>query len=360
MFGPALLAQTQANTGFASLAAKADEARVSNRLDEAVTLYSNAVAMRPDWAEGWWSLGTLYYDKDDYARAAEALQKVVNLSPRAGAALAMLGLCEAKLGRNEAALRHIEAGGALGGAEDPQLRRVMLFTKGTLLLAAGQFGKAQDVLGALARDGSDRDELILALGRSVLGIMPSDASAPLDLLRRAGRAEYYAARREIQNASREYGSLATDFPRMHNVQFAYGRFLLANHEDDKAIPAFEREIENTPNHLLARLGIAGIKLVRDPASGLPYAEKAVELAPELPEAHYLLGALLLETGNSRRAIYELETARAGAPKEAKIHFALGRAYASVNRKGDAARARAIFKQLNEQSEGEAYGKHPAP
>lgn len=307
--------------------------------------------MQPGWAEGWWSLGTLLYDRDAYADAVNALRKAVALSPRTGVTFAMLGLCEAKLGRDRDALHHIGTAQKLGIGENENaaLRRVMLYTQGTLLLTAGEFGQAQDTLDLLAHEGGDQEELILALGRSVLGIPAAgalDTASTREIVRRAGWAEHFAARRDFPAALREYGSLAAAAPKFHNVQFAYGRFLLATNHDDKAVEAFQREIANTPNHLLARLGIAGTKLVTDPAAGLPYAEQAVTLAPKLPEARYLLGAILLATGETERAVRELETAQHAAPNEAKIYFALGRAYARANRKQDAARARATFTRLS--------------
>jgi tetratricopeptide (TPR) repeat protein len=338
-----LLGQTQT-----TLEEKAKAARESNRLDEAVVLYKKAVEQRPDWAEGWWYLGTMLYDQDAYAEAAGALEHAARLNPESAVAFAMLGLSEAKLGRDRDALEHIETGLKLGAGSQADLAPVLQYTKGTLLLAAGKFGDAQQTLDALARKGETQEELIVALGCAVLGIRTVDQS-PRGIVRHAGWAEHYAARGEFTDAAREYAALAAEAPKFRDVQFAYGRFLLANHQDDKAVEAFQHEIENTPNHLLARLGIAGIKLKTDPAAGLPYAEQAVKLAPALAEPHYLLGALLLDTGDTDRAIRELEAARKLAPDEAKVYFELSLAYAKVQRKDDAARARAEFTRLDKEN-----------
>ena len=343
--------------GFTALAAQANEARESDRLDEAVVLYRKALALRPAWAEGWWYLGTLLYDQDDYTSAAGALRKAVELSPQSGNAVAMLGLSEAKLGRDGDAMQHLEKGRTLGVGGDESLRRVMLYTQGTLLLAAGEFSKAQEALDLLARAGADREELMDALGESVLGIRPQDLaasdsasdSATREVVRRVGRAEHIAAGGDVHAALAEYGRLAAGAPRFHNVQFAYGRFLLANHFDDQAVEAFRREIENSPQHLLARLGIAGIMVETHPAAGLPYAEQAVQLAPGLAEGHYLLGMLLLGTGAVERAIAELETAEHKDPADPRVYFALGRAYAMAHRMEDAARARAEFARLSKEN-----------
>ncbi|HZN10544.1 MAG TPA: tetratricopeptide repeat protein, partial [Blastocatellia bacterium] len=144
---------------------------------------------------------------------------------------------------------------------------------------------------------------------------------------------------------------AADFPTTPNVQYAYGRFLLTSNRDEKAVEAFRREIENNSNHLMSRLMIADTKIrLKDAAGGLPYAEEAVKLRPQLPLGHYLLGLALLETGQTARAVTELETAQKSAPGESKIYFALGRAYARVGRAEEAERARATFTRLSKEQE----------
>lgn len=332
----------------ASLEARAAAARDAGRLDEAEKLYREAVAQRPGWAEGWWYLGTLLYDRDDYSGAAGALAHALQLDPRSGAAAAMLGLSEAKLGRNREALEHLAAARKSGAASDPQLHGVLLFTEGSLLLEQGKFGEAQETLDVLAREGVQEPALLTALGCAVLGIRPPPDAGARDIVQQAGWAEHYAAQGDFAAADREYTKLAGDYPKFHDVQFAYGRFLLANHQDDRATAAFLKELQNTPNHLLARLGLAGIQLQRDAATGVPYAQQAVQLAPGLAEAHYLLGALLLETGDTARAIKELETARRLAPGDARTYLPLSRAYERAARKEDAAKARAAFARLNEE------------
>ena len=79
------------------------------------------------------------------------------------------------------------------------------------------------------------------------------------------------------------------------------------------------------------------------------------MAPRLPLGHYLLGRLVLEAGQSERAIQELETAAQMVPSEPKIFFALARAYTRANRKQDAQRARETFTKLSQaaQLEGQA-------
>jgi len=349
---PLLLAVATTAQTFENLAAQADAARQANHLDRAASLYREALAMRPAWADGWWYLGTLLYDRDDYAGASQALEKAVQRSPKSGNATAMLGLCEARLGRHQDALEHLRKALALG-VQDTRLRPVVLYTEGTLWLAAGEFAEAQTTLDQLIHEGSGQEEAIVALGQAVLGVRPEDMAsadrATRDAVWQAGWAEHFAARGDVHLALAQYRKLAADFPQLHNVHFACGRFLLANHFDNEAVAAFRREIQNDPRHLLARLGIAGALAASDPAAGLPYAEQAVKLAPGLGEAHYLLGVLLLDTGSTARAIAELETARWKQPADTRVYFALVRAYSQAHRPADAARARAEFVRLNEEN-----------
>src|SRR5690606_2609379 len=104
--------------------------------------------------------------------------------------------------------------------------------------------------------------------------------------------------------------IAAEYAKTPNVQYAYGRYLVSRRDDDKALAAFKREIENSPQNGLARLQIAYIKLKnREPAEGIPFAEEAVRLNPRDPLAHYILGRLLFDLGQTARAIESLETAR---------------------------------------------------
>jgi predicted Zn-dependent protease len=155
----------------------------------------------------------------------------------------------------------------------------------------------------------------------------------------------------MSDAQREYDLLARDYAKVPNVQYAYGRFLLVSQDEERAVAALRREIENTPGHLPARLLLADTKLrLRDYAGGLPYAEEAVRLSPRLPLARYLLGSLLNGAGQTARAVEELETAARLMPGEPRIHYALSQAYERAGRRDDARRALEDFARLRKQQE----------
>jgi tetratricopeptide (TPR) repeat protein len=334
------------------LSTQAEEARLSNRTEDAIALYRKALSARPAWAEGWWHLGTLLYDRDAFADAEAAFHKATSLNPKVGTAWVMRGLCEFRLGRHDEALAHIQRGRRLGTSPDPQFRQVMLYHEGVLLLGKSEFERAQETLGVLSADGVEMDDLTIALGQSVLRLRPSDLpeaeSVERDLVRRAGRAESLAAQKKFDEALREYERLAADFPRVRNVHYAIGRYFVSTSQPEQAMIAYQREIENSPEHVPARLGIAAILAETDPARALPFAEDAVKLNSQIPLGHYILGTLLLHTDQIDRAIAELETAERSVKDDPGVYYALGRAYARVGRTQDAARVRAVFKRLTEE------------
>ena len=363
-------AQAGAGT-FGRLSAQAAEASEQNRLEEAAKLYRKALALRPKWAEGWWSLGTLLYDQNKYAEAAKAFQKTVALDGKNGTALVMLGLSQYELGQDDSALANLRAGRKLGVADDPQMRKVMLYHEGLLFLRKGQFGNAQEPLKRLSRDGVQTgvqtEDLYMALGMCVLMMrpveLPEKGTPGRTVVLRAGTAEALASLDKIDEARSAFAALSQEFPGYPNLHYAYGRFLLEAHDTDAAVEQFKTELQNNPRHLNSLLEIAAVRYRSDSDDGVKYAREAALLAPNLPFAHYLLGLLLLDTDKAAEAIPELETARKAFLSEPSVYFALGTAYAKTGRKAEAAKARATFLQLNAQKRKQpaetVYGEQPS-
>ena len=132
-FAGDIAAQQNNSRDFDSLALSAATARDSNHPPEAIQFYRRALDLRPDWAEGWWYLGTLLYDTDQFRDAIPAFQKVLALAPNAPGALNFLGLCEYEIGDYDSALRHLDQPAVRDAHEDPQLIRVTAFHLALLL-----------------------------------------------------------------------------------------------------------------------------------------------------------------------------------------------------------------------------------
>jgi tetratricopeptide (TPR) repeat protein len=219
----------------------------------------------------------------------------------------------------------------------------------------------------VAKDGIKTRELITALGQAALLIQPQGAppegSESASVIERAGEAEALLATKQFDQVKQTYAQLLSESSNYPNLHFAYGRLLLEMHEADEAVEEFRRELQRDPKNVNSMLEIAAVRYQVDSQEGLKYAEEAVKLSPRIPYGHYLLGLLRLDTGNAPGAIPELQIAQRAFPKEPRIYFSLGNAYARAGRKTEAARARAEFARLNKEATKEVgstvYGERPA-
>jgi predicted Zn-dependent protease len=267
----------------------------------------------------------------------------------------MLGLCEFELGDADAALRHIQRGRALGISNGEELGKVVLYHEGILLERKGKFQAAREDLAELCREGVEQQNLLLALGMTALRIRePRPSAQDSAIIAQVGRAECASAQKKFDQARQAYESLTANhsqFPRLH---FAYGECLLDANDIPAAVKQFEFEIAANPGDVISRLKIAAAEYKVNSGAALPYASQAVKLDPHLPFAHYLLGLLLLDTGDSEKAIPELQSASRSFPEEKRLYLALSSAYAHVGRTADSQKARAKFIELNTKA------RKPAP
>jgi len=84
----------------------------------------------------------------------------------------------------------------------------------------------------------------------------------------------------------------------------------------------------------------------DAAAARPYAEAAVQAAPQEFAPRLSLGQVLLGLGDTTGAVRELETGITLAPESAQAHYLLAIAYARAGRPEDAERERAAFTKLS--------------
>jgi len=352
---------------FKTLSEQAAQFSQENRLDDAAALYRKALALRPHWAEGWWSLGTLQYDQNHFSEAARAFRKLIVLQPENGTAHAMLGLCQSELRQYDESLKNLLLAQRLGVQNDAQLQHVVLYQLGAAQLRERRFGDALTTFALLLNDGVRSPEVESAMGMAVLTIAPADlpetGTPGRDVVERAGRAESLAAFKDFAAAKPLYEMVVNEYPSYPNLHYAFGRFLLAAHETDQAIVEFQKEIANNSKHVGAMLQIAAVRYRVDSSDGVKYAEQAVKINPQLPFAHYLLGLLYLDSDRAAESLPELEIARKAFPQQAQVYFALGNAYARVGRKEQSIRMRAEFVRLNaakpQEPGANVYGEQPA-
>ena len=345
-----------------TVASRASAARNAGRLEEAVALYKEGVAARPDWAEGLWFLGASLYELTRYSEAREAFTRLLRQQPDHAGAFGMRGICAFHLQDHENALRDLLRSRALGIAQTPSVGATVRYHLGILLTRFGDFEVGHAVLSEFAPEGNESPQVIEALGLNLLRkpILPAEiAAADRPVVELAGRAAFAMAARRSAAAQQALDELVTRHPEMANVHYARGVFLLAE-APDRAIADFRRELAISPAHVSARLQLAFEFLRRgENEAARPLAEEAARLQPHYFTTHLALGQVLFESGELLAAVAEFELAVKLAPESAQAHFVLSRAYARAGRTADAERAREEFVRLDQLAREQRVAPHSA-
>jgi|GEM_PF-1829981 len=180
---------------------EATDAREAGDYGRAIELYAEAVAIDPDYADGWLNLGFAYYEAGEYAEVEDPLSKVLRFdTDRDADAWKILGSAREKLGKYSSALDAYDEAIAAGGGADAFVGAARCAR------SLGRDGDAVDYLEK-GRAKYPEDEGILNALRKVLvetgelkgviGLAPtgSDALLTADLCFEAGdysrAAEFY-------------------------------------------------------------------------------------------------------------------------------------------------------------------------
>jgi len=343
--------QTRSDAEFDQFVKLADNARLADRLDEAITLYGKALRIKPRWPDGWWYVGAMFYEKDAYEPARDAFQNLVALEPKRGQGWAMLGLCQFQTADFERAIVSLERGRSLGVNDNSELAAVVRYHTALLYIRFEQFEIAYDILKEFMKVGNESPKVIEAFGLAMLRMpflpkeIPPDKREEVLL---AGQAGFDMAARRLSQARAAFDTLLARYPNEPNVHYGFGVFMISQ-DADIALKEFKRELEISPAHYPSMVQMAFEYLKRDQYNdALPLAERAVQLAPTMYAARNVLGRVLLELGQIDRSIKELEEGVKLAPSSPEMHFALARAYTRAGRKDDANRERELFKKLQDE------------
>jgi tetratricopeptide (TPR) repeat protein len=359
-------ANQAASESFEQVAESASAALESNRIPEAIHLYQRATALRPSWSEGWWYLGTLFFDSSQFTQARDAFEHFISIERKqAGPGFGMLGLTEFKLHDYRRALDALERGRELGLGDNADFVHTALYHDGIL---NNLFGKPEIALVRLtlvanqiaaAHPEAPRDsvladmKLLDAFGMAALrvGKLPSEVPPEKTaVIQRAGHAQALIALQDRVAAGAELKQLVSDYPTEHGVHYLYGVYSLKENPSF-AIEEFRREIAISPKHVAARIQLALEFLASaDYKQGLKYAQEAVALSPDDFVAHIACGKLLLQLGENNQALHELQHAVRLSPGSPDAHFALALAFSTTGRKQEAAQQRAEFERLKALSE----------
>jgi tetratricopeptide (TPR) repeat protein len=347
-------AQVSALDQFDEFARRA-ESLLDSQPAEAASLYKQALALRPAWAEGWLYLGASLYQTSRYAEASDAFRKGIKLAPGVGTAWAFLGLCEAELEDYDQALADIRKGEDLGLGANRPFEITVRVRAARLYIRSSAFEEAQGQLYVLSKANVSSPALVETMGLIALGI--SQNITELSPQRRAvvslaGKAAWASACQHPAESAAAYKELLETYPNEPGVHYAYGLYL---QETDVAatLAEYEKEISLNPYHWLAMLGRASLKIRQgEPDAAVPSLQAAMKLVPSNYRwiCHAELGRAGLTADKLDVAVREFEIATRQMPSNAQLHFFLSQAYRRSGRKEDAQRETEQFDKLKVQQD----------
>lgn len=341
---------TDFEDSFEALGQKAAAAQAAGQMDTTISYYQRALALRPEWEEGWRNLGTLCYASARYADAAIALKNAAAINGRNGNVWALLGLSEFETKDYKNSLIHLERGRDLGFAGNAAAVQVARYHLAILLNRNGEFDRATELLTPESGSGPLEEEVKFALGIALLRIpqLPDELDhANESLVRLAGETAALLSESKYDKAFSKFEQLVKMNSRTPYLHYAYGSALASASRYDEAEEQLSEETKITPGSALPYLRRSTIALqLRNADRARQLAQRAVELAPKSAEGHYLLGRSWLELGKIEDSLKELETARNLAPNSPEVRFALARSYSKAGRPDAAEQERAAFERLN--------------
>jgi tetratricopeptide (TPR) repeat protein len=351
---PAMHAAQSGDSAIDRISKDANAAREANRMADAIALYKKGVALKPSWEEGWWYLGTLYYDLDDYPKGRDAFHHLAQINPKIAVAWAMLGLCEYETRQYDLALKHLSNGVQLGVDTDQNVSDVTHYHLALLLTRNEQYEQAMKALAMFAQRNTNAPAYVEAMGIAALRkpLLPTELPpSERELVMDVGRAMYDAAALKTTEAAADFKTVVAKYPTTPNIHYLYGSFLMYS-DANEGLAQFKKELEYSPSHVPSLVTIASEYITRkDYKTGLPYAEKAVDIDAANFAAHAVLGRILSEGDiDTPRGVKELEQAKKLEPGSPQVRIALATAYTHAGLKEQAAREREEFLKLKKQSD----------
>lgn len=373
----AALARDKKNVGL--LTALARLATQQGQPAQAMRWLEQAHRENPDAAAPAQLLAAYYLRAGEAAKALTLAQKLQATDPGAADMLALLAETQAEAGQPQAALETFEKLAALQPNAAVQLRIATLHLADSrvddALAAARKASKLEPdndeaavLLSSLlieknalaeatthAREWQTR-RATSPLGFKLEGDVLMVQQKPAEALQRYEQAfklapsgpMLIAVHRALQAAGRQPEATARMAawldrqPADQPTRMYYASALLAANDFTGASSQYLKVVERSPDNVVALNDLAWTLLQQKDQRALEHAQRAHRLAPRNPAVADTLAAILLEQGDTAKALPLLRRAVEGAPRAAEIRFHLAQA---LLKSGDRAGARAECEQL---------------
>jgi tetratricopeptide (TPR) repeat protein len=318
-------------------AAKAAQSR--GDITGAISNYEALVRLAPRLAPAYNNLGMLYLYRQDYPKAAEVLKKGLAIDPHMPSASALLGIALFKSSNFSESRAALESALKINPEDD----NAALFLAKDLIYLKDMDG-ASARLRILAQREPHNQEVWYLLGQTYMQLSEQalarmNAIDPNSPLVHEVSGEMMEDMKNYQGAVVEYKKAVAMAPDQAGTHYRLGNIYWKLSQWDDALGELRAELKNDPSNCRAWAQIGNILITQQsqPESGLEDVNKALQLCPDLAQAHVDCGNALVKLGRNQEAVTELETAERDSPDDPMPHFLMAHAQKAL---GDAGRANA--------------------
>lgn len=299
------------------------------------------------------NLGLSYYSQNLIAEAATEFEKALSLNARIARASWMLGLCNAELGKNEAAIKLLEP--AWSHPPDEQSGRLIGIDLLRAYSGSHAYGKAGMLGEELIRRYPTDPEVVyqvsrLHADRSYALMQQLMQAAPDSYWIHLASAQVHESLQRYDLAQQEYRKAIQLNPTAAGAHYGLGRAILGASKEPQAIAEaakeFESELAISPENASAEYELGEIAREKGQVDvAREHFLRAVRYNADFFEAQLGLGRLLLKQDNPREAVRHLQQAARVEPRDAQPHYLLASAYKSLGDSTGANRELDIYRRL---------------
>jgi Tfp pilus assembly protein PilF len=349
--GTAGLSEAQSAGGSAAEQVRIHQQRAHQLLSEkkpelAAKEFAAVLAVDSNNLDAQANLGVLLFFQKKYAEAEPHLRAAVTQQPDLTKIQALLGLCERRLGKTDAARVDLEA--VVSKLDDANIRMEVGLELIEMDTASGDLAKAATVVETL-RQGAPTDPRVLYVAYRIYTDLAGEALLGLSVAAPESGQMYQAMAHELvrqrdMNAAiadlRKAVAANPNLPGIHyelaealrlsadlklraEAEKEYKLAVAANASDEKAITKlgdlaadtgnmdvaanyYKQALKLAPNAADALQGLARVYAEKnDPASALPLLEQVVKADPTNVQAHYRLSAVYRKLNRPEDAKREL-------------------------------------------------------
>jgi tetratricopeptide (TPR) repeat protein len=331
---------------------------------EAENDWRTAVTQNPQDAVAYANLGFVLAHQNKYTDAVPAYRKAAKLAPTMPGIQLNWGIAEFKLGHFEEAIDPLTA----AVAADPgsgQARTLL----GLSCYGAKRFADSIKYLEPVVQANPNSAELRKVLAQSCLLakqfacaerefrtiVEQNPNSAQVHIL--MGQALDGLGR--TPEAITEFQEAVKENPKEPDANFGLGYLHWKSSHLDEAKASFEEELKVDPNHPQALAYLGDIALKNDkPEEAVKYFDRVVKQRKDIRIAYLDMGAALMELKRYSEAQTALQRAVELDPTQPDAHFRLGRLYQAMGENEKAKAEFAKVQQLHEKADDDVASKMP--